>query len=140
MKPATKHNRKLKKAMLSLTDEQEELFDRIDSYIETAERLLPSRKHGDSVTLELANNAVAIAIFKQIKQGMEFEVTYPELLAEGRCFMEHINSSFPVLETGKEVEQIKEVYKAVYDRMHPLRASVFFFDCVPFIRDILKEN
>lgn len=97
-----------------------------------------------SQPLEDVTDKLMPIYFEQIIDGMVYELYLGELLREhGREIIKHLGELPEINEDmsdAQKMETIRDVFKRLNDREHPVRINLFYLDSIPEIRLIEGKN
>lgn len=106
-------------------------------YLTTELKDIPS--HGAN-RMAIADDKLMLSYFEQLIDALVMELYLgDELRSYGKQFMHHLHQEkLPKLEQikGDKMNALREVFRRLFDREHPIREGIFFLDSVPIVRTI----
>ena len=119
-----------------LSPTQKSLIGKIVDYL----IYLQGQPTTNSEDLAHARDAVMLKYFERIIDGLVYESYLQEELHQGekQFFKPLLNERLPQLEEIRDdkMSALREIFERLYERTHPVRSNLFFFDSVRSIRII----
>jgi hypothetical protein len=102
-----------------------------------SEQLKGIPSYGEKL-MEVANDKLMLSYFEQIIDAVVMELYLPgELHAHDKQFMHHLlHENLQSLDKikGDKMQALREIFRRLFDREHPIRVGIFFLDSVPVVR------
>jgi hypothetical protein len=106
-------------------------------YLATELKDIPN--HGKNL-MTTADDKLMLSYFEQLIDALVMELYLrDELHSYGKQFMHHLQQEkLPKLEQikGDKMNALREIFRRLFDREHPIREGIFFLDSVPIVRTI----
>jgi hypothetical protein len=106
-------------------------------YLATELKDIPN--HGANL-MRTADDKLMLSYFEQLIDALVMELYLrDELRSYGKQFMHHLHQEkLPKLEQikGDKMNALREIFRRLFDREHPIREGIFFLDSVPIVRTI----
>lgn len=93
----------------------------------------------------IEDNLVEVSFFEQIIDALVFELYFPDELHENGFYMfDNLTSyTFPAISSlsdNKKLNIIHDLFNEFYDKNHPVRKNLFFFDTIDLVRQIMENE
>jgi len=122
------------------TEPQHKAIETLVGYVlYLSEQLKDIPSHGEKL-MEVADDKLMLSYFEQIIDAVVIELYLPdELHAHDKQFMRHLlHENLQSLDKiqGDKMQALREIFRRLFDREHPIRVGIFFLDSVPVVRTI----
>ena len=80
----------------------------------------------------------AVQYFYELLDAAVFEIYFPDAFKrEGKSILKHLPADLPIV-TANSVENILTFYRRWYDRAHPLRRNLEYYDTIEEV-DLIRQ-
>ncbi|OWY64440.1 hypothetical protein B7486_47305 [cyanobacterium TDX16] len=122
------------------TESQHKAIESLVGYVVyLSEQLKDIPSHGKKL-MEVADDKLMLSYFEQIIDAVVTELYLPsELHAHDKQFIHHLlHENLQSLDDikGDKMQALREVFRRLFDREHPIRVGIFFLDSIPVVRTI----